>query len=492
MKRRRPTTPQRLTMVEAAIPIVVLIGLVGLSFHLYGDAGIMGPNQVALAVAAMVAVLVGWLRGHSLEALRDAAVASVRSGVSAIFILFAVGALIGTWAMSGTLVAMVYYGMKILSPTHFYVTAAVICAAVSFAIGTSWTTVGTVGVGLMGIAASMEVSPAITAGAVISGSYFGDKASPLSDTANLVASAAGADLYRHIRETLITSGTALSITLVVFWTMGSPREFDGTSKMAALDAFFHVTPWLVLPLLVVVVLAVLKVPPFTTIFTGALAGGVVAVVFGADRILAFADVPPGTSFGLAMVKGVWLAMANGYRLETGVAPVDILVNRGGMDSMLHTVWLVIAALAFGGLIEAIGAIERIITPIVSAAKSAGMLVTSVVAAVIATNVATADQYMAAILPARMFRKEFEKRGFAPTVMSRAIGDSATPTGALIPWNSCGAYMAATLGVSTLTYAPYAVFNFIAPLLTITFAFLGVRMARLPVDSHAREHAAHPG
>lgn len=473
----RPATPQRLGMIEALVPIVVLVGLVGLSFHLYGDAGIFGPNQVALAFAAMVAVFIGWRRGHSLEALREAAVTSVRSGVSAIFILFAVGALIGTWAMSGTLVAMVYYGMMILSPTHFYVTAALVCAVVSFAIGTSWTTVGTVGVGLMGIAASMEVNLAITAGAVISGSYFGDKASPLSDTANLVASASGADLYRHIRETLITSGTTLAIVLVIFWMLGSPREFDGAAKMAALDSVFHVTPWLALPLAVVVALAVLKVPPFTTIFTGAVVGGLVAVAFGSERVVEFAAMDADAPTALALFKGVWLALASGYRLETGVAAVDTLVNRGGMDSMLHTVWLVIAALAFGGLIEVIGAIERIITPVVSAAKSVGTLVASVVGAVFATNVATADQYMAAILPARMFRKEFEDRGYAPTVMSRAIGDSATPTGALIPWNSCGAYMAATLGVSTVAYAPYAIFNFVAPILTIVFAFCGIRMAR---------------
>jgi NhaC family Na+:H+ antiporter len=476
----RPQTPQALSMTAAIIPIAALVLLIGLSYYLFGDAGIEGPNQVALTVAAMIAVLVGWLRGHSLSKLREAAVHSVSTGLGAIFILFAVGALIGAWAMCGTLVAMVYYGMKLLSPSYFYATAALICALVSFAIGTSWTTAGTVGVGLMGIALSMELSPAITAGAVISGSYFGDKASPLSDTANLVAAASGAELYDHIRETLITSGIAIVITLAVFWMLGTPREFDGSTKMAAIDQIFHMTPWLFLPLAVVVALALFKVPPFTTIFIGALVGGVVAVVLAPERVAAFAQAREGTPGAIAQLKGVWLALAHGYRLQTGFAPIDILVNRGGMQSMLDTVWLVIAALAYGGVIESIGAIERIITPIVTATRSAGALVASVVGAVLATNIATADQYMAGVLPARMFKQEFDKRGYAPTVMSRAIGDAATPTGALIPWNSCGAYLAATLGVATVNYLPYAIFNFVAPLLTIVFAVFGIRMARVVV------------
>lgn len=473
----RPPSPQPLGMGMAIVPVAALIGLVALAFYLFGDAGIEGPNQVALAVAAMVAVLVGWLRGHPLDKMRDAAVHSVGAGLGAIFILFAVGALIGTWAMSGTLVAMVYYGMMLLSPNYFYATAALICAVVSFAIGTSWTTVGTVGVGLMGIGLSMELNPAITAGAVISGSYFGDKASPLSDTANLIAATAGADLYAHIRETMMTSGAAIAVTLVVFWLLGSPGEFDGSAKRDAIDQVFHMTPWLFLPLAVVVAAAVMKVPPFTTIFLGALAGGLLAVVVAPDRVAAFAEADDPLPGAIVQLKGVWLAMASGYSLHTGYEPIDILVNRGGMDSMLNTVWLVIAALAFGGVIESIGVIERLITPIVTVARSIGALVASVVGSVVATNIATADQYMAAVLPARMFRGEFDKRGYAPTVMSRAIGDSATPTGALIPWNSCGAYMAATLGVATFSYAPYAVFNFIAPLLTVTIAFLGIRMTR---------------
>jgi NhaC family Na+:H+ antiporter len=467
-----------MTLTQALIPIVCLILLVSLSFYLFGDAGALGPNQVALVVAAMIAVYVGWRHGHSLQALRDAAVASVGSGISAIFILFAVGALIGTWAMSGTLVAMVYYGLKLLSPHYFYATTALICGVVAFSIGSSWTVVGTIGIGLMGIAANMNLDPAITAGAVISGAYFGDKASPLSDTANLAAATAGVDLYAHIKETAITSAIAMVITLVFFWFLGQPGDFDASDKVAAMQGVFHITPWLFLPLVVVVVLALFRFPPFTTIFIGALAGGVMAVIVAPERVAAYAGAREGVPHALALVKGVWLALADGYKLSSGQPTVDTLVTRGGMESMLNTIWLIITALAFGGVIEKIGALDRLIAPVLAAAKSTGALVSSLVAAIIATNIATADQYIAVVLPGRMFKSAFAKRGLAPVVLSRSIGDTGTPTGALIPWNSCGAFMAATLGVATLSYAPYAILNIVSPLITIAFAFLGIRMMRV--------------
>ena len=486
-----PAQPQPLTLTEAIVPIVCLILFVSVSFYLFGDAGALGPNQVALVVATMVAVFLGWRRGHTLDSLREAAVASVGSGIGAIFILLAVGALIGTWAMSGTLVAMVYYGLKLLSPHYFYMTTALICGIVAFSIGSSWTVVGTIGIGLMGIAANMGLDPAITAGAVISGGYFGDKASPLSDTANLAAATAGADLYAHIKETAITSAVAMVIALAFFWVLGRPGDFDASDKVAAMRGIFHITPWLFLPLVVVVVLALFRFPPFTTIFLGALAGGVVAAIVAPERVAVYAGAREGVPGALAILKGVWLALADGYKLSSGQAAVDTLVTRGGMESMLNTIWLIITALAFGGVIEKIGALERIIAPVLAVARSAGALVSSLVGAVIATNIATADQYMAVVLPGRMFKGAFEKRGYAPVVLSRSVGDSGTPTGALIPWNSCGAYMAATLGVATLSYAPYAILNIMSPLITVAFAFLGIRMIRAGGKSAPEPAQASP-
>ena len=474
----KPEGPQPLTLIEAVIPVASLILLVGLSFYLFGDAGAAGPNQVALVFATMIGVFIAWRRGHSLNSLRQAAVESVGSGIGAIFILLAVGALIGTWALSGTLLAMVYYGLQILSPNYFYVTAVVICAVVSASIGSSWTVVGTVGIGLMGISYNMDLNPAITAAAVISGAYFGDTSSPLSDSANLAAATGGVDIYQHVRETLVTSSVALLISLVVFWILGEPGDLEASDKAEAIRTSFNISPVLFLPLVLVILLAAFKIPAFTAIFLGAVAGGVLAVVVAPDRVLAYAAAEELPQW-LGLLKGVWLALANGYSSTTGHSAIDELVSRGGMASMMNTIWLIITALAFGGVVEKAGVLDRIITPIVQAAKSLGALVTAMVTSVLATNVVAADQYIAIVLPGRMFRSAFLKRGLQPVVLSRTVGASATPTSALVPWNSCGAYMAATLGVATFSYLPYAVFNFASPLLAIGLAYLGVRMLTSP-------------
>lgn len=472
----RPDQPRPPSLAEAIIPIAGLILLVALSYFLFGDEGAVGPNQVALVVATVIAGFVGWRCGHSIESLGKAATESVSTGIGAIFILFAVGGLIGTWALSGTLVAMVYYGLQLLSPNFFYVTACAITALVAISIGSSWTVVGTIGVGFMGIAASMELNPAIAAGAIISGAYFGDKSSPLSDTANLASATAGVDLYEHIRETLITSAIALAIALAMFFTLGRPGDFNAEEKMAAIRGAFEITPVLFIPLAVVVGLALFKVPAFTAIFLGSVAGAVLAVIVAPERVITFAaggDLPG----WLALLKGTWLALASGYKSTTGFAPIDMLASRGGMDSMLNTIWLIVTALAFGGVVEKAGVLDRLITPITEKAKSVGALVSSLVASSIATNIITADQYIAVVLPGRMFKSAFERRGLAPVVLSRTVGDTATPTSALIPWNSCGAYMAATLGVATWSYAPFAIFSIASPLLAVAGAYLGFRIFR---------------
>ena len=486
-----PDSAPPLSLAEAIIPVAALILLVGLSYFLFGDAGAAGPNQVALVGATMIAVLIGRRRGHSLESLGKAASDSVATGIGAIFILFAVGALIGTWALSGTLVAMVYYGLQLLSPNYFYVTACAISAIVALSIGSSWTVVGTIGVGLMGIAVSMDLNPAIAAGAVISGAYFGDKSSPLSDSANLAAAAAGVELYQHIRETLLTSAVALAISLAVFFALGQPGDYDATDKMAAIRGAFHISPVLFAPLVVVIVLAVFRVPAFTAIFLGALAGGVLAVFVAPERVIAFADA--GTlPAPVALLKGVWLAMASGYTSTSGFEPMDALASRGGMDSMLNTIWLIVTALAFGGVVEKAGVLDRLITPIIEKAKSDGALVASLASSIVATNIVTADQYIAIVLPGRMFRGAFQKRGLAPVVLSRAVGDTATPSSALIPWNSCGAYMAATLGVATWSYAPFAVFSMASPLITVAFAYAGFRMIRAAPQPTGTTGSPKPG
>jgi NhaC family Na+:H+ antiporter len=464
------------SLLDACIPAAALIILLATSYLLYGDKAAQGPNQIALLFSGLIACGIAVKNGMSWAGLRQATVDGVASALTAIFILLAVGALIGTWALSGTIATMVYYGLQFLSPHYFYASAALICAVIATGIGSSWTVAGTIGIGLIGVATNMGLSPEITAGAVISGAYFGDKASPLSDTVNLAAAAAGSDLFQHIKESLWTSVPALVLALIGFFLLGRPGEFDASGMLSGLNQHFVITPWALLPLVLVFGLAVLRFPPFVTIFAGALLGGVLAAVFNAHQVIAFAKDPSLPPW-LAAIKGIWSALANGYVSSTGQPEIDRLLSRGGMEAMLNTVWLILTALAFGAVLEHAGLLRRLTEAAISGARSVGSLVAAVVAACIGLNVIASDQYIAIVLPARMFRMEFERRHLLPVALSRAVGDSATVTSPLIPWNSCGAYMAVTLGVPTLSYAGFAFFSLLNPLATIAIALLGFRMRR---------------
>ncbi|MFO1061153.1 MAG: Na+/H+ antiporter NhaC family protein [Dongiaceae bacterium] len=458
------------------VPLILLVGLLSLSYLLFGDTASQGPNQVALLACALVAGGLAWYRGQPWAGIRQAAIDGVGTGIGAIGILLAVGALIGTWALGGTITAMVYYGLKILSPHYFYATTAIICAAVALSIGSSWTVAGTIGIGLMGIAGSMNLSLEITAGAIISGAYFGDKASPLSDTANLAAAAAGSDIFNHIRESLWTSVPALLLAVVGFWLLGSPGEFDASAMLAAIRAHVDVSPWNFAPLVLVLALAVLRVSPVATIFAGALAGGLLAVLHEPGRVIAFA-ADANLATPLALAKGVWAALATGYRTATGDAALDQLMTRGGMSSMMVTIWLIMTALAFGAVVEHAGFLSRLIDPVVRHVRSVGGLVAALVVTCVGANIVTSDQYIAVVLPGRLFRPIFLKRGLQPVLLSRVLGDSATVTSPLVPWNSCGAYMAAALGVATVGYAAFCFFNLLNPILTVLFSVAGLRVLR---------------
>ena len=475
---RQPRPP---SLTDSLVAVAVLIGLVAASFVLFGEDAAFGPTQVALTLAATLAGGLAWKNGHGWDDISEAVVAGIASALPAIFILFAVGALIGTWALSGTLVAMVYYALGVLSPSYFYLSACVVCALVACSIGSSWTVVATIGIGLMGAAYQMDLSPAVTAGAVISGAYFGDKASPLSDTVNLAAAATGAQLFDHIRASLVTSIPALLLALLGFWLLDRPVDFDASMAQAAIAARYEVTAWAFLPLLLVIVLSVLRVPPFLAILGGALAGGVMAVLLQPGRVLQLAGADLPVAAGL--LKGVWQAFATGFVYQSGNPDLDALLTRGGMDSMLGTVWLIMTALAFGAVLEHAGMLERIVAPAVGFARSTVALVATVVATAIGMNIVAGDQYLAVVLPGRMFKAEFARRGLAPRILSRTLGDSGTVTAPLVPWNSCGAYMSATLGVFAFAYLPFAFFNLLNPLTTILAAFLiGRTIASTPAPA----------
>ena len=482
-----PCAPRDLTFSEALLPILAGTLVLGLSFVLFGNAATDGPLQTAIIGAAAGAMLIGRRAGHDLAALRDAALGGVTGGFGTIAVLFAVGALLGTWAMSGTLLAFGYYLLQVVSAEYFYVKAALITAVVGFTITSAWTAASTIGICLVGIAQQIGLDPAITAGAVVSGAYFGDKASPRSSKTELAIRAVGVDRMEHAREALWTSLPAFLLALAGFWWLGDAGLREPMQIVAVIDVELHIRPLLLLPLALVLLLAVIGLPPFANMLAGALAGGLVAVVLEPERVIAFAG-GEGLGPSLALLKGVWQAMATGFVSTTGAPGIDGFLTRGGMAYMLETIWLIAAALAFGGVVERIGLLHRLVQPIAAAVKSPGALVTTVVGTGIATNALTADQTTGIGLSERMLKPSFEAQGLAPVVLSRAAADSATVTSALIPWSGCGAYLAAALGVATFAYAPYALFNLASPLVTMLFAWAGIRMLR--TDRRARP-AARP-
>ena len=472
--------PQRRepTLTDAIVPMLFLITLLTLSVYLFGDDASWGPNQIALTFSALVASFIGIKNGCSWGDMQEGVVRSISQALPAVFILLAVGALIGTWAMCGTVTTMIYYGLQLLDPEIFYPTVVLVTAVISASIGSSWTTAGTVGLGLIGVAHGLGVSEAVTAGAVISGSYFGDKLSPLSETTNLAPAVAGTDIYTHIRHMLWTTIPSMILTLAIFsWLSFGVGSGGGgmalrEETMQAIQTHFTTTPWLLVPVFVVIGMAFMKMRPFPTILIGALVGGLFAVMFQPEHVMKFVDRGD-LSYGMTMIAGVWKSMVSGFTSSTGYETIDVLVNRGGMKSMLEVIWLILSALLFGGVMEATGMLERILKSLLKMVKGTGSLIATTIFTSFGLNVVSSDQYMAIVLPGRMFKLEFEKRGLAPENLSRTLEDSGTLTSPLVPWNTCGAYMAATLGVSTLSYLPFAFFNIISPLVAIFLGFTGI-------------------
>jgi Na+:H+ antiporter, NhaC family len=466
---------------DSALVFGVLILLLAASYLLFGKEAAKGPNQIALIFSSVVAGLVAHKNGMRWEGVNQSIIDGVAAGLSAIFILLAVGALIGSWALSGTMAAMVYYGLDLLNPQYFYVSALALCAAIAVALGSSWTVIGTIGVGLMGVAANLGLSLEITAGAIVSGAFFGDRTSPLSDTLNLAAAVTGADLFRLIRASLWTSVPSFLLAAALFAALGSSSADQAAPALRNLSDHFNISPWAFLPLGAVFLLAVLRLPPFVTIFAGALLGGAVAAALNPGVALAFVDEPD-LPAPVRIFKAVWLALSTGFVSRSGDAALDALLSRGGMAHMLNTVWLIMSALAFGAIVEHAGLVQRLVDPIAARARTIGGLIASTAAVCVGVNLATADQYMAVALPGRMFGPEYRKRGYAPVVLARALGDAGVATSALIPWNSCGAYIAATLAIPTFSFAGFAFFCLLSPLMTVAIGLLGLKMTRAEVKA----------
>lgn len=463
----------------ALLPIILLTILLTINVFTFEDA-LGGANQVALILAAAVGAIIAWRLGFKWEAINHRIVKTIGSAMPSMLILLLIGSLAGTWLISGVVPAMVYYGLKVIDPTYFLVTSVVVCSIVSMVTGSSWSTVATIGVALIGIGRTLGFNDSVVAGAIISGAYFGDKMSPLSDTTNLAPAMAGTDLFTHIRYMVYTTVPTMVITLIIFTIIGFnfdyvPGQTDVSVVQQAIQEHFNIHWGLFLVPVLLFTIILLKVPALPSLLIGTLLGGVFALLFQPDiiQLIAGSDL----SMFKASYVAVMQAMFGEVTINSSNSTVNELLSTGGMAGMMNTVWLILSAMIFGGVMEAAGLLERITRPIVERAKSTGSLVASTVVSCIFFNTTASDQYIAIVVPGRMFKDTYAKKGLKPEVLSRTLEDSGTVTSALVPWNTCGATQAKVLGVPTIDYLPFAFFNLISPLMTILFAYLNIKIRR---------------
>lgn len=441
---------------EALVPAIFMMALIITCTVVWG----IEPH-IPIVCSCVVAALMAWRCGFRWQAIISGILDSIARATEALIIVMIVGMLIGTWVLAGTMPAMVFYGLDLISPSAFLVIGAVLCAIVGLATGSSWTASGTVGVALMGIAAGLGINPAIAAGMVISGAYMGDKWSPLSDSTNVAAAAAETPLYEHVRSMMTTTLPSFCIALVLYGIVGFSIGTQGYDAhvvneiQSAIAGDFNINVWIMIPVLVVIFSAVKKIPAIPSLLLSVAIAGIVAII------------AQGKSF--ADVLG---AMHYGYATETGNEIADKLLNRGGLDSMMWTIGLIIFALAFGGILEKCGFVEVLLGKIVSRVKSVGGLVTATIITGIICDFVLTDQYLAIIVPGRMYAKLYDSKGLKRSFLSRTLEDGGTLWSPLVPWNGCGAYQAATLGVANFDFLPYAFMNLINPIYAIIISYLG--------------------
>jgi NhaC family Na+:H+ antiporter len=446
----------------------------------FGDSSLDGSNQFILLMGAAVAMVIGFMNKVSYKTMVEEVSQNVKSTSTALLILLMVGALSGTWLISGIIPTMIYYGLQILNPTIFLAACVIICAVLSISIGSSWTTSATVGIALIGIAKVLDVSLGMTAGAILSGAYFGDKLSPLSDTTNLAPVMAGTDLFTHIRYMMYTTIPSFVVALLVFIIIGFSLDSNGQANsaeiLAAIDSTFLITPWLFLVPAFVIFLIIKKTPPLIALLAGTLIAAVLALLLQPDLILIVAEE---SIWNLKNAyKGILNAITISIQIPTDFAILEKLFSAGGMAGMLPTIWLIICAMVFGGVMDAIGALARISESLLKLFSSVFGLFASTVASCLAINLTASDQYLAIVVPGKMFAKAYEEKGLAPENLSRTLEDAGTVTSVLIPWNTCGAYHSGVLGVPVADYFFYAVFNYVSPFMTLLFAAFNIKIRQL--------------
>ena len=469
------------------VPVLALVGLLVLNVRVFDSADNQVPLAIATAIAGAIAV---WMLKLPWEELEKAMFRSIGQAMQAIVILAIVGMLIGAWIKAGVVPALIVWGLDMISPSVFLLTACLVCCVVSLASGSSWTTAGTVGVALMGVGTTLGIEPGMVAGAIVSGSYFGDKMSPLSDTTNLAPAMAGSSLMEHVRHMVWTTTPALILALGVYAFIGLDAHEQAAASLervegvvAILRESFVISPWLLLPPALVLALVVLRQPAIPALFAGTFVAVAIGVV-----------VQPRGAEGLAGdLQGYFATLWSGYQGAFGegeaAASVDALISgKGGMKAMMATIAIVFCALSFGGIMERSGMLAAIANSILSLVRGTGSLVAATVATCFGTNVLTSDQYMAIVVPGRMFRPAFLKARLHPKNLSRCLEDSGTVTSALVPWNTCGVQMATVLGVATTAYAPWAILNWACPLVSILYGFTGISMEKIGEEEARRREA----
>ncbi|MFI2742456.1 Na+/H+ antiporter NhaC [Zhouia sp. PK063] len=493
MNNNNPTNTQqeeekstfKISLWAALLPVFILVSLLAYNVHLYGakDSDIdtlAGSNQFVLLIGAAVAVIIGFSYKVSFDTMLEGVADNVKSTTGAILILLFVGALSGTWLLSGVIPTMIYYGLQILSPTYFLTATVLICSIISLATGSSWSTTATIGIALMGIGNALGIPMGMTGGAVISGAYFGDKMSPLSDTTNLAPAMAGTDLFTHIRYMMYTTVPTYIITLIIFtilgFTLDTSNPADISGLLTAISDKFNISLWLFIVPIAVIVLIVKKTPPLLALFIGTFLGGLFALIFQPDMVVYSAKA---TTLNLrSAYQGIMNSITIDTSFPTENPELNKLFSSSGMSGMLNTIWLILCAMVFGGIMEAIGALETISKSLLNLFYSTFGLFASTVFSCIFVNATASDQYLSIVVPGKMFAKAFKDRGLAPENLSRTLEDSGTVTSALWPWNTGGAYQSTVLGVPTLSYVPYAFFNLISPFMTLIFAAFRIKIRKL--------------
>jgi Na+:H+ antiporter, NhaC family len=476
------------SLFQALIPIFVLILLLTINVKILGADAISGANQIALLLSAAAAGIISIRLGYNWEEIEQSVVKSISSAMAAILILLTIGSLSGTWMLSGIVPAMIYYGLKILNPTIFLFAACVVCSIVSLATGSSWSTIATVGIALLGIGKALDIHEGVIAGAIVSGAYFGDKMSPLSDTTNLAPAMAGTDLFTHVRYMVYTTAPTLTITLIIYlvwgFTLDTPKEAtDSSAVLAAIEKSFNITPLLFVAPVLVIIMIIKKVPALPALLAGALLGGFFAIVFQPQVIEQVSGISG--NYVMSSFIAVMKAMTTTIAIKTDDPMITDLLIAKGMGGMLNTIWLILCAMVFGGVMESSGLLHRIAAAIISKANSTGSLVGSTAATCIFFNVTASDQYMAIAVPGRMFANTFKARGLKPELLSRTLEDSGTVTSVLVPWNTCGATQSIVLGVATTVYAPFAFFCIISPIMTVAQAYLNIKIRRFDDDKQSQ-------